>query len=518
MVPASVKQTTMTGSDWRYAAAYWPAMVAGLFQRRDESSVAPCAATVRQSRYGAAKQKTKQKGTKRARSASPVGADAIAAVVAGSSDCSDDEQEDVEVQHPGTSGPAYEMVYKNAPVSDAVLEVVCRAAALSGRLSRDNCVPSQGMTEPEAIDLAKEAYEFVTLYVAALLGDVNHSKHHRLAYHLLRALTDHGNLDDGDTSANEVLHKKCKRMYARTSKKHADYTLQMLRAEQTLASCIQEALGEHVGRQGADDDAGSVVGDGDVQEWTGGALSLPVEGDEDSDDCDDDGGFAAAQAVPDVALSGTGPHELGSSRKRAKGRRSRVVDLVAGVKGNTLADLAGTLGVMDSETLVIGNSVAICPTLEWGASLDRQRVHATASNHGFPWYDFIRYRDPNAPTEVQHGLVRLVVTGVGSRSTRLLVVQRLETADSDANCVRTRFGFRRLKWMVPEGAAVPALAVVDLSHVLRLEQVEPDFVPFTEQYGLFAKPFMPTTAKEWCERRFFTNPFHPWTSSPVVGH
>lgn len=509
----------MTGNDWRYVVAYWPTMVAGLFQRRDVASVAPCAATLRQSRYGAAKRKKNQKkGSKRARSASPVGAEAIAALVAGSSDVSDGENEEVNVQHPFASRRAYHEAYGTAPVGDAVLEVVCRAAALSGRLCGDNCLPSQDMTEHAAMDLAKEAYEFVTLYVAALLGDVHHSKEHRLSYHLFAALTNHGNLVDGDTSANELLHKTCKRMYARTNKKHDDYTLQMLRAEQTLASCINEAVTEQVGPRGEEESAG--LGEsGELQDWTGGPLHLPEDGDEDSDGDEYGGGIVSGQAYADAARLATGKLDSADmGRRRVKGRRARVGDLVAAAERNTLAGLASALGVSDEESLVVGNSVAFCPTLEWGASLERQRAHAAASNNGAPWYDYIRYKDPKTPNKVLHGLVRLVVLGVGNRSTRSLVVQRLDDAASDENCVRTRFGFRRLKWVLEEGNSVPELAVVEVADVLRLEQVEPDFVPFTELYGLFVKPHLPTTAHEWRERRFFTNPFHPWTSAHVVGH
>lgn len=510
----------MTGSDWRYVVAYWPAMVAGLFQRRDEASAAPCAATLRQSRYGAAKRKkNKNKGSKRGRSPSPVGAEAIAALVAGSSDCSAGEDEDLHVQPPVTSSRAYNDAYKGAPVSDAVLELVCRAAALSGRLNGDNRLPSQSITEQAATDLAKEAYEFVTLYVAALLGSIHDSKEHRLAYHLYAALTNHGNLVDGDTSANELLHKTCKRMYQRTSKKHDDYTMQMLRAEQTLTCCINEALVEQVGHRVEQDNAG-LLEDDNLPDWTGGALHLPDEGDEDSGIDDDEcSGIVIGQAYADAAELAAGQVDPASKTlRRTKGRRARVADLVTAAKGNIFTGLASTLGVSEDESLVVCNSIVFSPTFEWGATLDRQRVHAADSNYGAAWYDHIRYKDPSAPSEVHHGLVRLVVVGIGNKSSRSLVVQRMEAAVCHEHCVRTRFGFRRLKWKMDNDAAVPQLAVVNLADVLRLEQVEPDFVPFTERHGLFVKPTMPETEVEWHERRFFTNPFHPWTSAPVAGH
>lgn len=294
LVPPGFIQATLTGSDWRHAVAYWPAMVAGLFARRHDASVAPFDSARRQSPYGTPLRRRKTSTKKRARSVSPAAADSLAACLAGASDCTGDEAEcdDHQPVIVNAAGAMYEKAFPGMSISDAVLEVVCRAAALTGRLCGDNRAPGMTITEKEAKELADEAHTFITKYVAGLLGAMNTSMFHRLANHLFAALMDHGNLTDGDTSVNEGLHKKCKRMYARKNKKVDDYTLQMLHACETLSHVLDEAAKEQaeaerlerVARGEGSVSALATEADADppTMEWSGGALRIPPVGDEDS--------------------------------------------------------------------------------------------------------------------------------------------------------------------------------------------------------------------------------------------
>lgn len=510
LVPPGFTQATLTGSDWRHAVAYWPAMVAGLFVRRHDASVAPFDSARRQSPYGTPLRRRKKSTKKRARSVSPAAADSLAAYLAGASDCTGDEAEcdDHQPVIVNAAGAMYEKAFPGMSISDAVLEVVCRAAALTGRLCGDNRAPGMTITEKEAKELADEAHTFVTKYVAGLLGAMNTSKFHRLANHLFAALMDHGNLTDGDTCVNEGLHKKSKRMYARTNKMVDDYTLQMLRACETLSHVLDEAAKEQaeaerlerVARGEGSVSAIATEADADppTMERSGGALRIPPVGDEDSS-----GDEADTRREP---VKG----------QRLYGRRSRVRDLIDLANHGVSSELGAALGVSDEEELVVRHSMAFKPTLEWGGLLVKQRAHCTESNHGMPWYDFIRYSDPSAPDKVGFGRVLHAVYGIGGRPTRALVVQRLELAAADEGCVRTRFGFTRLRWSMAGGAAVPSLSVVGVKDVLRLEQVEPDFVPLTERDGMFARPGTPTSSEEWRRRRFFVNPFHSWTSTSIA--
>lgn len=63
---------------------------------------------------------------------------------------------------------------------------------------------------------------------------------YELLAHLLGHLRGHGNLVDADTSGNETLHGRGKRMYANINKQLASFTVQMLRAEQALTCVLEE--------------------------------------------------------------------------------------------------------------------------------------------------------------------------------------------------------------------------------------------------------------------------------------
>lgn len=113
-------------------------------------------------------------------------------------------------------------------------------AGMIGKLCGDNMANSAELSDKEAKELAREAHEFVTKYMAALFGLKNTTLLHRLPYHLLDKLRLRGNIFQADTSTNEMLHKLCKFMYARTNKQEEEYDLRLLWAEQALAFFVGE--------------------------------------------------------------------------------------------------------------------------------------------------------------------------------------------------------------------------------------------------------------------------------------
>lgn len=391
LVPKGWKQATLTGNDWRYTAAYWPSLVAGLFEPRADASDALCDQTSRKSMYGSKPKRAEtSKGKKRARSSFPTLEESLAALIAASSDCSEAEGGS-DMEPPSAFPPeteAYMRAFKGMPIRDAVLEVTCRAAALTKRLCGDNCSRSSGMTYAEMADLADEAYVFVTLYVAALFGEVNSSKMHRLGYHLMPALVNNGNLTDGDTSVNEGLHKMCKRTYARTNKKGHSFTLQMVRASEALRFVLDEAEREQLSEEGpaaarepAEPIAPRTEDEEQMPEWTGGELDMSSDGDEDS---------SSNEATSAGAQRNGVVRKDSGHRQRLRGMRSSIQSLVASSVGGSLLGLGAALGVSDDEVIVHRRSMAFAPTIEWGALLGKQRAHCSPSNHGAPWYDFIR--------------------------------------------------------------------------------------------------------------------------------
>lgn len=67
----------------------------------------------------------------------------------------------------------FHSVFSDLPRRRPVLENVRRAAVLMGTLCGDNQAAAAEMMDEEALELAREAYEFVTKYVVALFGPLN---------------------------------------------------------------------------------------------------------------------------------------------------------------------------------------------------------------------------------------------------------------------------------------------------------------------------------------------------------
>lgn len=220
----------------------------------------------------------------------------------------------------------YKDLFGDMPVRDAVQEVVCRAASLMGQLCGDNQADDADMSDEEARELARKAYEFVTKFMVALFGPMHTSKAHRLAYHLFDELLLRGNLLDADTSINEMLHKLVKIMYRRTNKHDHAFTLQLMRAEQTLAFAIDEDADREILRK-----AGLLGADGalldpspkgqSAQELavmdgkvTAAARRLrKARGADDADQADDEGALSA----PLRQTGGRRPGRRGAARRAA---------------------------------------------------------------------------------------------------------------------------------------------------------------------------------------------------------
>jgi len=434
-----------------------------------------------------------------------------------------------------TTSAEYKAVFGTKPTHDAVLEVVCRAAAIMAKLCGDNKEEGYTMSEAESKVLSEEAFEFVTKYVAALFGAVHTTKFHALAYHLLAELLLRGNVVEADTSLNEALHKLVKNMWDNTNKQPSTVLLQMLRAEQTLAHITET---DAIDWQQSGGDGSSKIGNGAAgsaaHAGTGGSEDGSFHADNhggsledelaDADDNDlhqtekrqgspeldllsvfDD---LAAISAFDAVLDGS-PSEQNERidvdgdlsranasqppqvhrRVRISGRRA-TVGQAAAADGGRLRLLPSLLqshpdlaGCMASSQLIIANTFKFDARLEWRARPVAQLLRATHDLYHKPWWDHVLYRVPGARAGAQPalGLARLLVRAVDGRRCDLVVVQRLEDADARSGCVLTAFNCRRKKWVIHSGTGLPELALVPLADVLRLEHVVPDFEDLAER-------------------------------------
>jgi len=208
-----------------------------------------------------------------------------------------------------------------------------------------------------------------------------------------------------------------------------------------------------------------------------------------------------------------------SQRARIRGRRVSVA-AAAAADGGRLQGLPTLLALNGAQMLTVGNSTSFKATFEWGAPGVQQRVRAAHSLYnGTAWWDHVKFEDPCDPTNNRLGLARLVIRAIDGERRDLVVVQLLEAAEARDGCVLSDFGCARHKWDMDPTTGFPALALVPASNLQRLEHVVPDFEDLCDRLGLYATPAtVPDSPQELPLRRFFVNPFFPWTGGCEDDH
>jgi len=565
-VRKGVIQATLKGRQWRHGVVVWAFMVAGLIGRRLPGSTDPCFVSQRRRRRRTTGSSTGRHGS--AASSPPADdrcgddadyetnsdADSEASLAGrggrtpsdagtdGTMSGGEERIEDSPVHEAAEASEAYRDVFGNRPMHQAVLQVVCLAARLMGKLCGDNQEDDAGCTEAKALSLQREAFDFVCRYVAVLFGPIHTTKMHALSFHLMDELLSRGNLVEADTSVNEALHGLLKATFENTNKQTTSFAVQMLRCEQTLAHIVAEDAAEkRLATDGAAPVLGEPMAQPDTGNCTGSELPFSNVGDaadhelphpsaphvpEDSDrscasvesgadDADDeDAGDEERRAKRARTAKGDGSRRR-RRRVRVRGHRVAVADLLT-ADGGRLQDAAGLLGVTDTQHLTVTNSLKFEAVLPWRTARLDQHIRAARDFYRKPWFDFICYRDADFPGEPQLGLARLIVRAVDGKQRDVIVVQRMQAADARDNCVLTSFGCRRLKWVINDVTGFPSLAAVKLIDVERLENVVPDFEDLCERHGLLGTPVtIPDTPRERVRQRYFTNIFFPWTSTSI---
>ena len=475
----------------------------------------------------------------------------------------EEAEDDAPVHKLSDVAEAYKEVFGDKPTHDAILEVVCLAAALMGKLFGDNQEEGHSLSEVESKELVKDAYDFVTKYVQVLFGAVNTTMMHTLAYHLHDELMRRGNVIEADTGVNEALHKLIKIMWTNTNKQEASFTIQMLKCEQTLSHIIESDMADKaaaahgagdvgsgarpttaaargVGGDGFGDSAGLGGRDepngGAPEEEDGSPMELSYDGrggdvemnapEEDVDediDVDDSGdvdevGIADESSRAAAAAGSFTENEPAPRPRRVRisGRRITVGDAAAADNGR-LQQLPAILGTTAAQHLVVVNTFKIEAKLPRRVKKVAQLVRAARSLYRKPWFDHLYYDVPGDRAEQRLGLARLLVRAVSGVRREVLVVQRLEPAVHQSTCVLSLFKCRRYQWVMDATTGFPALDVVPLTDVVRLENVVPNFSDLGRRWGLLGTPATtPDTPQERRRERYFTNACFPWTTNSIV--
>lgn len=459
-VPPKEKQATMNGRSWRHFVVHWPHMVAGLAGPADPQHLL---STLRGSE----------------RETAQTLAAACVDEVADNSGPEEDHQPTPCGFKMG-EGSDYHSLFGDMPVQDAVQDMYCQAALLSGRLFGDNAADVTQLSGTQVESMVAAALK-LGRSIQVILGPVHTSKLHRLMFHLRAELQNRGNLSQGDTSVNESLHKVCKRMYARSNKRGPTLLMQMMRGEQSQ----MEILRGMDDNEGSDDrDVADAVDDEELTERIHAAR---------------DGNLPDVVNIPPVVL-----------QMSTRGIRVTLEE-VTGLPG--LMNLPELLEVDPATTVTVAKTLVFAPRFEWNAVRDAQYLRATPSFNGRPWYDHLRYLSVDG--EVCWGQARLVLRRIANTTRHCIVVWRMRRAEARQGCVLTAHGCQRLAWHVPfPGSLWPSVDILDVEQILRLEHVLPDWRDLADRRGIDAMDSETVlTSAERSQARFFVNAFFPWTSS-----
>jgi len=315
-----------------------------------------------------------------------------------------------------------------------------------------------------------------------LFGPLHTPKLHRLFARVFDELRLRGFLLAGDTGINESKHKSVKLAYTRTNRRRADHALQLLMAEQVT----------------------------DVMRWTAGDEDAhgddAIAGSDES--ASGDGAADAAPVLPAPsggAATGAAVATEGDSRRLRRHGRSVRVGVHAAER--SVQGLAACLELSNNDilTVPVGTYLARAAALRRGG-VRRQIVRAASDYYGAPWLNWVEYIALDGVGRV--GRARVVITDVGRRATRLLVVERARQAAPVAGCPFTAYWFTRLRFAMRDTGVTPMLECEPVSCVRRVLCVEYDGVDWVARHGLEEMPTaVPTTEEEVKEARFFINAF-----------
>jgi len=368
---------------------------------------------------------------------------------------------------------------------------MCELAALTRDVFGPGCL-GEGVTVRRARQLTARLTTWMHRDFQGLFGPLHTPKLHRILAHVLDEQRLRGNLRAGDTGVNEAKHKGVKSAYTRTNRGRSEHALQLLMAEQ-VADVLNWAVADN--EDVLTDDS---IAPNDGEAATGLAAPQAAGASPAAPEGADEG-----RAMPSVVAAAAAGHD-DAPRLRRHGSPARVGVLQEERELEGLAQCL-KLGNNDVVTVADGTYLTRGAALRRGGQR-RQIVRASQSYLGAAWLYWIEYTSAHGVLRV--GRARVVVTGVGKRPVRLLVVERARSVAAVAGCPFAAYRCTRLRFDVRDVGVTPVLECLPVSSVLRVLCVEHDWVDWVERHGLEDMPIaVPTTREEVRRARFFTNAF-----------
>jgi len=294
-----------------------------------------------------------------------------------------------------------------------------------------------------------------------MFGPLHTPKLHRILAHVLDELRLRGNLRACDTGVNEAKHKGVKSAYTRTNRGRSEHALQLLMAEK-FADVLNSAVA---------DSEDVITEDSIAPNGREAAAGLAAPQAASASPAAPDGADGG-RAMPSVVAAAADGYD-DAPRLRRHGEPVR--------KERELEGLAQCLELGSNDVVTVADGTY--PTR--GAALRRgvQRRHilrASQAYLGAPSLDWIEYTSAHGVLRV--GRARVVVTGVGKRPVRLLVVERARSVAAVAGCPFAAYRCTRLRFDVREVGVTTVLECVPVSRILRVLCVEHDWVDWVERH------------------------------------
>ena len=395
---------------------------------------------------------------------------------------------------------------------------MCELAALLRDIFGPACLGG-GVKVKRARELTARLATWVHRDFQGLFGPLHTPKLHRLLAHVLDELRMRGSLLLGDTGIYESKHKGVKKAYTRTNRGRTEHALQMLMAEQ-----VADALSWEAADKDEDDDV-DVANNDDLAAGDGANVPPPPPAASvDAGAQTHPAGSATPRgarvgAIPVVAAAVAdhaaapgpcaapavdAPSMSSPPRQRRHGVPMRVGVIAA---ERSIEGLAECLELTNNDVLTVpvGTYLAHGTALRRGGQR-RQIVRASMDYLGGPWLDWVEYTSADGGYRV--GRARVVITGIGKRPVRLLVVERARRVPADNGCPFAAYKCTRLQFDMKASGVTPAIECVPVNRVKRVLCVEDDWVNWVSFYGLEVMPeAVATTRHETARARFFVNAF-----------
>lgn len=405
---------------------------------------------------------------------------------------------------------AYHAAWGTTPVHVAVTSMFAEYAVLYARIAgRTTSATPPPMTMTEGVAIGEHAKNFVNNFVTPILGHIASVKVHKLLCHVADAIKWHGNVNNGNTAANESEHKADKPFYYRTNKDARTFTRQLVRhahgARTILAHHADEdkaavaAWRATVAERAATATAAAAAREPPASgSGPAAAAASPMAGEE-SAPC----GGTAATAAP-IAVNAEA-ERLRKQKKRVY--NAALVSIADLASRPDLSNIRGILNMAFNRQVRVTTRTPIQARFDCGTRV-QQQLRASEEYLGAPWHDAVLYHPGGDESRLCVGELRAIVRGPKGDA---VVLVPMDAVPAEPLCPFASRGCVRLKWRVADNTTDLTIRLVPVHHVRRLAFVVPDFADLSDRHGVDADlPAMDGPLQDRLDMRFFLNALFPW--------